>query len=122
MRRAPHFASPHARHTQAAMEALVGLIAARPRTILAITAVALVLSAWRIAKLGIDTDFARLLPRRAPAVVALDELNRRLEALSSLDVVVEGPDGAANRRFVDALVPRLRALADPLIDDVRAGV
>jgi predicted RND superfamily exporter protein len=80
------------------------------------------LSGWRIAKLRLDTDFAQLLPRRAPAVLALAELDRRIAALSALDVVVEGPDAQANRRYVDALVPRLRALGDPLIDDVRAGV
>ena len=108
--------------TQTAMEALAALAAARPRTVLSVTIVLSILSAWRIAKLKIDGDFAQLLPRSAPAVQALHELDRRIEALSSLDVVVEGPDAAANRRFVDALVPRLRALADPLIDDVRAGV
>ena len=104
------------------MEALVRLVAGRPRTILLVTAALLLLSAWRIAKLRLDTDFAQLLPRSAPAVLALDELDRRMPALSSLDVVVEGPDAAANRRYVDALVPRLRALGDPLIDEVRAGV
>ena len=104
------------------MEALVRLVAGRPRTILLVAASLLLLSSWRIARLRLDTDFAQLLPRRAPAVVALDELDRRMPALSSLDVVVEGPDAAANRRYVDALVPRLRSLGDPLIDEVSAGV
>jgi predicted RND superfamily exporter protein len=104
------------------MEALAGAVATRPRTVIAVTIVLLILAGWRIAQLRLDTDFAQLLPRSAPAVAALRELDRRLEALSSLDVVVEGPDAAANRRYVDALVPRLRALADPLIDDVSAGV
>jgi predicted RND superfamily exporter protein len=104
------------------MEALVRLVGARPRTILLVTAALSLLSGWRIAKLRLDTDFAQLLPRRAPAVLALGELDRRIAALSALDVVVEGPDARANRRYVDALVPRLRALGDPLIDDVRAGV
>lgn len=104
------------------MNAVIALVGARARTIVAVTIVLCVLSAWRIGKLRLDTDFAQLLPRSAPAVTALDELNRRVEALSSLDVVVEGADAAANRRYVDALVPRLRALDDPLIDDVRPGV
>jgi predicted exporter len=55
-------------------------------------------------------------------VTALDELRRRMPARSSLDVVVEGPDGAANRRYVDALVARLRALADPSVEEIRDGV
>ncbi len=104
------------------MEALARFVAEQARAILLVTGVLLVLSGWRIAKLGLDADFAQLLPRNAPAVTALAELDRRIPALSSLDVVVEGPDGAANRRYVDALVPRLRALGDPIIDDVRAGV
>jgi uncharacterized protein len=104
------------------VEALVRLVVGRPRTILLVTTATLLLSGWRIAKLRLDTDFAQLLPRSAPAVAALEELNRRMTALSSLDVVVEGPDAGANQRYVDALVPRLLALGDPLIDEVRAGV
>jgi predicted RND superfamily exporter protein len=104
------------------MDALVRLVTGRPRTILLATVALLLLAGWRIARLRLDTDFAQLLPRSAPSVVALEELSRRMEALSSLDVVVEGPDPAANRRYVDALVPRLRALGDPLIDEVSSGV
>jgi uncharacterized protein len=104
------------------MEALVRLVLRHPRLIVLSTAIVTLVAAWRASKLRLETDFAQLLPRSAPAVLALEELDRRMAALSSLDVVVEGPDAAANAAYVDALVPRLRALGDPLIDDVRAGV
>jgi predicted RND superfamily exporter protein len=104
------------------VERLVRLVVGWPRSVLAATGALLAVSALFIARLRLDTDFAALLPRRAPAVVALEELKRRVSARSSLDVVVQGPDGAANRRFVDALVARLRALAEPAIEDVRPGV
>src|SRR5581483_7017139 len=104
------------------MTFVVRLVAGRPRTILSVTAALVLLAGWRIARLRLDTDFAQLLPRSAPSVIALEELDRRMAALSSLDVVLEGPDAAANRRYVDALVPRLRSLGDPLIDEVTSGV
>jgi predicted RND superfamily exporter protein len=104
------------------MPAVVRLVVGRPRTILCVTSALVLLSCWRVTRLRLDADFAQLLPRTAPAVLALEELDRRMAALSSLNVVVEGPNGAANRRFIDALVPRLRALGDPLIDEVSSGV
>ena len=73
-------------------------------------------------KLRLNTDFSELLPASDPAVEVLKEMNRRMAGLSSLDVVVQGPDGEANRRFASALVPRLLALHDPVIDDVTDGV
>jgi predicted exporter len=104
------------------VERLARLVARRPRTILAVTMVLVGLSLWRISRLRLSTDFAELLPRSAPAVAALRELDRRMPAMSSLYVVVEGPDSAANRGFASALVERLSALGDPLIDEVSAGV
>jgi predicted RND superfamily exporter protein len=104
------------------MSALVRLVSKRPRAILLVTGALVVAAGTRVARLQLDTDFADLLPRTAPAVLALAELDRRMAALSSLHVVVEGPDAAANRRFVEALALRLRALGDPLIDEVSSGV
>ena len=81
------------------MERMVGMVARHPRAVVAATLVVTLAGAWRATRLRLETDFAQLLPRTAPAVLALDELERRMPGLSSLDVVVEGPDGAANRRL-----------------------
>ena len=102
--------------------AVATLATRRPRAVVAVTLALVVLSLWRVTLLRLDTDFSQLLPGSDPAVVALEELDRRIAALSSLQLVVEGPDREANRRFVDAVVDRVRALGDPLIDDVRGGV
>src|SRR5436853_631493 len=61
------------------------------------------------------TDLRELLPQGAPAAVGLQELEKRIGGLSSLAVVVRTDDLKAGERFVDALVPRLRALPRSLL-------
>lgn len=80
------------------------------------------LGAWRASKLQLRTNLSELLPANDPAVVVLRDTDRRMAALSSIQVVVEGPDPAQNRRYVDDLVPRLKAIPGTAIDDVVSGV
>ena len=117
--RAPRAASDAA---EVLPRALTRLALGHPRLVVAACALLVATAAWRVARLRLDTDFAALLPARDPAVLALKEMERRMASLSSLTVVVEGPDAAANRRYVDALAPRLRALGHPAIDEVTTGV
>jgi predicted RND superfamily exporter protein len=65
------------------------------------------------------TDLRELLPRGAPAAVALEELEQRVGGLSHLEVVVRTGDFRAGARFVDALGPRLRQLPKSLISRVQ---
>ena len=102
--------------------ALTRLVAAHAPLVLLVTAALLAVAGWRISKLTLNTDFAELLPASDSAVVVLKEMQKRMTSLSSLDVVVQGPDATANRRFVDELARRLRALHDPVIDEVTTGV
>jgi hypothetical protein len=101
---------------------LVSFILRRYRAILAVTAVLVALGAWRASKLELRTNLAELLPAQDPAVVVLRDTDRRMAALSSIQVVVEGPDPTQNRRYVDDLVPRLKAIRGTTIDDVVSGV
>lgn len=80
------------------------------------------LSVWRASRLQLRTDLVELLPQDSAAVSALQQLERRFPSLASVMVVVESPDAASNRRFVDELVPRLRTLPDPEIAEVEWGV
>jgi predicted RND superfamily exporter protein len=65
------------------------------------------------------TDLRELLPRGAPAAVALEELEQRVGGLSHLEVVVRTGDFRAGARFVDALGPRLQRLPKNLVSRVQ---
>ncbi len=65
------------------------------------------------------TDLRELLPRGAPAAVALEELEQRVGGLSHLEVVVRTGDFRAGARFVDALGPRLQKLPKSLVSRVQ---
>jgi predicted RND superfamily exporter protein len=80
------------------------------------------LSVWRASHLRLRTDLVELLPQDGAAVSALQQLDKRFPSLASVMVVVESPDPASNQRFVDDLVPRLRALPDPEIAEIEWGV
>ena len=70
----------------------------------------------------LQTDLRELLPKGAPAAVALAELEKRLGGLSQLSLVIQTDDPAAGRRFVDALSEKLRALPPEVVRFVRADV
>jgi len=61
-------------------------------------------------KLSVDSDFANLLPQRYTSVQALMDLRERVGAESPVDVAIESPSFEANRRFAEALIPRVLAL------------
>jgi uncharacterized protein len=65
------------------------------------------------------TDLRELLPRGAPAAVALDALERRVGGLSHLSVVVRTDDLGAGERFVDALAARLVRLVPGEVREIR---
>ena len=51
----------------------------------------------------VRAGLTELLPHDAPAVRALEKLHDRLGAQSRLLVIIESPDGEANRRFLTEL-------------------
>ncbi len=65
------------------------------------------------------TDLRELLPRGAPAAVALDALERRVGGLSHLSVVIQTDDLPAGERFADALAARLQRLVPSEVREVR---
>ncbi len=66
----------------------------------------------------LHTDLRELLPDGAPAAVGLGELERRLDGLTSLSIVIRTDDFEAGKRFSDALVARLQALPPGLLSRV----
>lgn len=98
------------------------LTASRPAATIGVAALVVALAGWRIAQLRLETSFTELLSQRDSAVVVLHDLDHRMPALSSLNIVIEGPNPAANRTRADELRARLLALGDPLIDSVSTGV
>lgn len=83
-------------------------------------------AAWRTAHLylGLKSDLEELLPRRAPSVVALDELRERMPGLQYLGVVVDvgkAENLPAGERFIDDLAARIRAFPPETARAVRTG-
>ncbi len=58
----------------------------------------------------VRADLKELLPRHAESVVTLENLEKRFGGWSQLSIVIRSPDRAANRRFSDDLVAKVRQL------------
>jgi predicted RND superfamily exporter protein len=84
------------------------------RHYLLISALSVLLSAlavWVIAaQWNINSDFKALLPRSSDAYQAMEEVGDRVGSGSALFVVVDSPDGEANKRFAEAYAEKLREL------------
>lgn len=78
---------------------------------------------WSLAsQLHIKGDFVSLLPSESGTAQRFRAaLQRKLSGAASLVVVIESPDPAANERFIDALLPRVRALPPGLVASVQVG-
>jgi uncharacterized protein len=67
------------------------------------------------------TDLRELLPRGAPAAVALTSLEKRVGGIGYLSIIVDTADPSAGERFVDALSSALqKRLVPALASEVRA--
>ena len=72
-------------------------------------------------QLGLETDLAELLPRRAPSVIALHELEKRVGGTGNVAIAIESIDGrpGALRRYVPALASALRSQLGPELLSLR---
>jgi hypothetical protein len=93
----------------------------RPWLVLGLVLLSLVPAAWLASGLTLRSSFSELLPDDKPSVIEKRRNEGRLTAASTLTVVAEGGDVAALKRFVDALVPRLRTLDPKLVTSVDFG-
>ncbi len=83
------------------------------RNDLRIAVAALVLFALGIgvaAHLELRSDFTELLPHDDPEVAQLADIERKMGAPANLIIAVAGPEPAANRRFAEAVVGKLKTL------------
>jgi len=62
-------------------------------------------------RLKLRSDFTELLPQDDPELVQLRNVGDRIGAPSTLIVAIEGKNPAANERFAEALVKKLRGLS-----------
>ncbi len=87
----------------------------RHRAILVVATLITALAAIVAAKLQVDSDLRRLLPRDHEVVVALEEIEETFGSTGSVNVVVKG-EAEARRAYSDALAEHLRGHA--LLKDV----
>jgi len=81
---------------------------------------------WRTVQLyaNLKSDLEELLPRKAPSVVAIDEMRARNSGLQYLGVVVDtgSPENlAAGERFLDDLSARISKYPEDMVRSVRVG-
>lgn len=106
------------------LQRLGELQAKRPWLFIAIAVLSLVPAAWATKGLGFKSDFAELLPDNKPSVIEMRRVSKRLAGASTLSIVAEVPqqNPAALKRFVDEVVPRLKALGPERVGAVDYGV
>ncbi len=90
-----------------AVSRLVDGVGRHPFAVLAATFVLMVASWIYASKLELRSDFLELLPRDSPGFLAYEHQLGRVGGGSSFNFVVESPDPAANRKFIDALAVAL---------------
>ena len=98
--------------------------ARRPWLFIAIALLSLVPAAWSAKRVGFKADFAELLPDNKPSVIEMHRVSKRLAGASTLSIVAEVPKSnpEALKRFVDQVVPRLKALGPDRVGAVDFGV
>jgi uncharacterized protein len=95
--------------------------------VLTVAAIFGVFALWRtvLTYAALKSDLEELLPAKAPSVLALDVLKKRLPSVRYMGVVVDTGDKqnvpAANR-FLDDLAARIRKYPKDLVGTVRTGV
>ncbi|MBA2662701.1 MAG: MMPL family transporter [Bradymonadaceae bacterium] len=71
------------------------------------------LAVWVIAtQWNINSDFKELLPSTSAAALAMEEVGQRVGSGSSLFVVIDSPDGAANLEFAKVYAQNLREMPE----------
>lgn len=96
--------------------------ATRPWRVL-VAASLLAAACWALAsQLEVKGDFVSLLPSESGTAQRFrSALERKVSGASTLVVVIESPDEAANQRFIDALAAQVRALPPALVASVQTG-
>jgi predicted RND superfamily exporter protein len=92
-----------------------------PLVVLAIAAASIIPAGLIVRHLELHTGFNELLPDTTPSVVEMRRVSSRISGVSLLAVTAESKDTALLRRFVDEMVPKLRALPPDIVANVEGG-
>lgn len=94
----------------------------RPGRVLGVAAVVLFCGSLLASQLQVKGDFVSLLPSQSGTAKRFQAaLSRKLAGASTLVVVIESPDSAANERLIDALAGKLRKLPKRLVASIQTG-
>lgn len=88
----------------------------RHRVVLALAALATVVSVLGVSRLRLRASFKELLPSGNEAGRALDEARRRVGEFSTLVLVIESPDPAKNRAYAAGLTERIGRLPPTIVE------
>jgi predicted RND superfamily exporter protein len=74
---------------------------------------------FELRTLQLHTDISELLPDNHPSVTALRTISPRQKSATNLVMLVHSPEVALNRRFVDALRPKLEKLIPSIFTEIQ---
>lgn len=103
------------------LDKLAKLQIARPWLVILLVVLSLIPAAFAASRLELRTAFSELLPDDKASVVELQRVNKRLEGMSTLTVVIEGGGVAKLKAMVDAVSPRIRAMGPDSVSAVDDG-
>lgn len=102
-------------------QALIAWQITRPWAVIGVAFIAVLIAGVAASRLTLKTSFGELLPYGKESVKVADAVNKRLSSASTLTLAIEGSDPAALKRFVDAIVPEIRALGPEMVGTVDDG-
>ncbi len=100
-------------------ERYVSLAERHAGLLLLVAGILAALAALPVSKLELRTDMAELLPDNHPSVRALRSIAGRQKSATNLVLLIESPDGTANRRFLAALRPELDRLIPEVFTEIQ---
>lgn len=92
------------------------MVLAHHKLVLAVALVVTVIAGFFAAKLPIESDLRNLLPKDHPVVHNLEDVEKRVGSIGSVNVVVKGGTPEARHAFADALGAEFSG--DPLLETV----
>jgi uncharacterized protein len=97
----------------------VALAQKRTGLLLLILGAVALIAGWSALKLELHTDMSELLPDQHPAVLAFRRLAGRQKSATNLVMLIHGPDGEKDRRFVEKLRPELEKMVPASFTEIQ---
>lgn len=111
-----------ATRAQAVFSRLAAAQTAQPWRFIVLAFLTTVLALLFASQLSLKSALGQLLPSNKQSVLVAEKVKKRLAAVSTLSVLVEGSSNEGLKHFVDKLAPAIEKLGPPLVGAVDGGI